>query len=246
MAEKSRWDGWLSPRMWIPLGAVLGIAMLAAGVIVGWRWVADEKQDVNIVTCKVGEEGCQPRISVHWHADFALYIDGVRYDFNQEKFFSTETELINANVHIHAPRVNVVHVHRSLTSWDEFFRSITFELSDKTTAGGTIGANTCLKTPEGELCEGNGKTFKFIVNGVKVDGIALTDVTDLDRVLVSFGNESLEDVMRTQWPQVSDEACIPSGRCLERGIDKNEPCSKFDTTCTYLPRRERDREWEYV
>ena len=218
--------------------------MLAAGLLVGWKWIADEKQDVVVETCRVGEEGCQPRVSVHWHADFALFIEGRKYDFNQERFFSTEEELIDANVHIHAPRINVVHVHRSLTTWDEFFRSIGFELLDKTTAVGTAGGKTCLKTPEGEHCEGDGKTFKFIVNGVKVDGIALSDVTDLDRVLVSFGTESYEDVLRTQWPQVSDEACIPSGRCEERGVDKNEPCSKFDTTCTALPRG-RARDWEY-
>ncbi|MEX0782859.1 MAG: hypothetical protein WD557_09430 [Dehalococcoidia bacterium] len=226
--------GWLSPKALLPAGAILSVAMLVAGVLVGWKWIADEKQDVNVVTCDPGPD-CQARVPVHWHADFALFIEGEQYDFNQDEFFSTEDELVNANVHIHAPRINVVHVHRSLTTWDEFLRSIGFELTDKTTIAGQAGQPLNLKLPNGdEFREENGNTFKFMVDGVRVDGVAITEIGDLDRVLVSYGPETFEDVERDQLPQVSDEACIPSGRCLERGDPRleDEPCSKFDTTCS--------------
>jgi hypothetical protein len=209
------------------------VALLAGGLLVGWKWVADEKQDVNVVTCEIGTEGCNARVAVHWHADFALFIEGEKYDFDQEEFFSTEDEVLNANVHIHAPRINVVHVHRSLTTWDEFLRSLGFELTDKTTIAGQAGAPLTLKLPDGEeLREENGNTFKFMVNEVKVDGVAVAEIGDLERVLISYGPETFEEVEREQWPQVTDEACIPSGRCLERGDPGPEPCGAFDTSCS--------------
>ena len=45
-------------------------------------------------------------------------------------------------------------------------------------------------------CDEGGKSLKFIVNGVKVDGIAFSDIGDLDRVLISYGSESVDDVGR--------------------------------------------------
>ena len=244
MAENSRWDGWLSPRAWIPAAAVLGIVMLGAGVFAGWQWVADEKQSLTVESCQIGEEGCEARQAVHWHADFALFIDGKQFDFGGDEFISTEEEEKSAYAHIHEPRETVVHVHYSGTTWQDWFQILGFDLSDKMTPAGKVGAPTCLTMPDGtKHCEGNGKTFKFIVNGVKVDGIATSDITDLDRVLISYGAESLEDVQKNQLPQVTDEACIPSERCPERGSDPEEPC-KGQGTCTYVPRRERD--WAYA
>ena len=87
---------------------------------------------------------------------------------------------------------------------------------------------TCMTLPGGEkLCQGPTETFKFFVNGVRVDGVSSTGIHDLDRVLISFGPESLADVVAKQLPKVSDEACIPSERCGDRipKDQKPEPCS---------------------
>lgn len=226
-------QGWLSPKALLPAGAILGVALLAAGALVGWKWIADEKQDVQLVTCEIGTEGCQPRVPVHWHADFAVFVNGEQVLFDDEESFSTEHEVVNASVHIHEPRISVVHVHRSLTTWHEFLDSVGFQLADKTTIAGQAGAPLSLTLPDGEeLREENGNTFKFIVNEVQVDGVANTEIGDLERVLISYGPETFEEVLRDQWPQVSNEACIPSGRCLERGDPGDEPCGAFDTACT--------------
>jgi hypothetical protein len=224
--------GWLSPKVWIPAGAILGLAMLAAGALVGWKLIADEKQDVTVVTCDPGPD-CQPRVPVHWHADFAVFVNGEQVSFDDEDYFSTEDQVVNASAHLHEPRTSVVHVHRSLTVWREFFESLGFDLTDKSTIAGQQGQPSCLTMPDGEeFCEDGESTFKFVVNGVQVDGIADTEIADIDRVLISYGSETIEEVMGDQWPQVSDEACIPSGRCLERGDPVEEPCGIFDTTCT--------------
>ena len=58
------------------------------------------------------------------------------------------------------------------------------------------------------------------------------DILDLNQVLISYGPETDEEVLEAQWPEVTDEACIPSGLCRDRGIPEDEPCGKGSGTCT--------------
>ena len=193
--------GALAPRIWLPIVALL----IAAVVVLAVLLVLNSGDDGPVtVVCEPGTPGCELRQSVHWHADFALYINGKRYDFNQERFFSTTDEELSENVHLHEPFL-VVHVHREGTTWREFFHSLGFELTDQ-----------CLTTPEGDTyCTSETERLSFIVNGVRVDGLAFQDITDIDRALISFGDESDEE-LRQQYAEVNDEACILSGLCVER------------------------------
>lgn len=193
--------GSLAPRIWLPVVGVL----IAAVVVLAVLLVLNSGDDGPVtVVCEPGTPGCELRQSVHWHADFALYIRGERYDFDQERFFSTVDEELSENVHLHKPFL-VVHVHREGTTWREFFHSLGFELTDQ-----------CLTTPEGDTyCTSETERLSFIVNGVRVDGLAFQDITDIDRALISFGDESGEELMQ-QYDAVTDEACILSRLCEAR------------------------------
>ena len=149
--------------------------------------------------------GGELRQTVHWHADLALYIRGERYSFDDARFFSTGEVELSENVHIHEPWHVVVHVHRESTTWWEFFDSLGFELTD-----------TCITLPEGDrFCNSETERLTFILNGVKVDALAFEDITNIDRVLISFGDESDEELMQ-RFAEVTSEACILSGLCEER------------------------------
>ncbi len=206
MAEEGGWDGWLSPRQWIP-GTVLLLAAIAAALFFYFRDddAGDGPSNIN-------------RQELHEHADFALFVRGQEFDFNRPEFLSTEQEERSKNVHIHPPRLNVVHVHREQTTWDEFFLSLGMELTD-----------SALKLRGGETLRNSGnETLKFFVNGVRVDSIMFMNISDLDRVLISFGSETEEAVRATQLPQVTDEACIVSEVCKARippGGLEDEPCT---------------------
>ena len=191
------------------VSAVVALAVLLV--------VNSGEREPDVVVCEPGTPGCELRQAVHWHADFALYIRGERYDFGQERFVSDEEDELSENVHLHGARVSVVHVHREGTTWREFFDSLGFELTDQ-----------CLTTPEGEqFCDSEAERLSFVLNGVKLDALAFQDVTDIDRALLSFGSESDGELMQ-QYAQVSDEACIVSLLCEERipegGIEV-EPCA---------------------
>jgi hypothetical protein len=182
--------------------------------------------------CKVGEPGCTLRQAVHEHANFALFLRGEQYDFHRPEYITTDDEPTNEVVHIHDPRYEVVHVHLSGTTWDEFFRSLGFELRDPTVVGAEEQP-ACLTLPGGqELCDTEDEKLSFIVNGVKVEGIAFSYVTDLDRVLISYGDED-EAALMEQYLEVDDDACIPSVRCPERipPGEPEEPC-QGEGACT--------------
>ena len=218
-SEPRGWDGWLSPRQWIPGAGLLGVAIVVLGVLLF----------VNIGEGDEGPNGLSGgnRQALHEHADFALFIRGEQFDFGQPQFLSTEEVERDPDVHIHDPRHTVVHVHREQTTWDQFFRSLGFELTDPSFPGNDA-ARTCLKMPDGErLCGTDTETWKFYVNDVKVDGIANTFISDIDRVVLSYGDESEEEVL-AQVAQVSNEACIVSERCFDRippGGNPTEPCT---------------------
>lgn len=214
MAEKERWDGWLGPKQWMPILGVLSVAVVALAVLL-------------IVNLR-DDDGSEPgstvgRTPVHEHADFALFIRGVQFDFNKPEFISdAEGKELAQYVHIHEPRYTVVHSHATLTKWDEFFTSLGFTLTDPSFPG-INSERTCMTLPDKtKLCNTETEKWKFIVNGVKVDGISNVIIGDLSRVLISYGPETADEVIKDQFPKVTIDACIPSELCLDR-IDPNEP-----------------------
>ncbi len=205
------------PRIWLPLAVLLTAAVAVLAVLLILNGNGNGEGDAAApAVCEPGTPGCELRQPVHWHADFALYIRGERYDFDQARFISDEEVERSENVHIHQPRPNLVHVHREQTTWREFFTSLGFELTD-----------TCLTLPDGEqLCETETERLSFILNGVKLDSLAFEDITNIDRALISYGSES-DDELLQQFALVTDEACIVGLQCAERvppeGIE-DEPC----------------------
>jgi hypothetical protein len=227
-----RWDGWLSPKQWIPMTAVLVVSVAVLGVLL-LLGRDDDTGPSQAAGCAPGDPACSLRQPTHQHADFALFIRGTRFDFNQPQFISSEGDELSPNAHIHAPRFTVVHVHREGTTWDEFLTSLGFKLTDPSYLG-TDSSRTCMVIPGGEkLCNTAAETWKFYVNGVKVDGVANTNIHDLDRVLLSYGSETETQVL-AQDAQVTDQACIPSEKCRDR-IPTDEPpeqCTISNDTCT--------------
>jgi hypothetical protein len=219
-----RWDGWLGPRTWVPALAVLLIAVAAlAALFVRERGNASDNGASRSVPVLATTGDLRQK--THTHADFAVFINGQKRDFSDPDFVSKAGDERSANVHLHKPRFSVIHVHRTGTTFDEFFRSIGWELTD-----------TCIK-PAGEqqFCNSGDQAIKFMVNGVRVDSLMFEDIPAMGRVLISYGTET-DDQLLQQYGQVTDESCILSGLCLARGDgagEQGEPeeCSSADNTC---------------
>lgn len=80
-----------------------------------------------------------PAIPVHYHANFAVFIDGKQADFTSPSLMHIkpctndehESSDPKENVHLHDQVGNVVHVHANGISWQIFFSTIKFNLPEK-------------------------------------------------------------------------------------------------------------------
>ncbi len=208
-AESRSLTGRLTSRQAL-LGAV---AVLAVGCAVLGYFVAAGKfgnntKYLSITSCTVGTTGCEARGPANTHADFALFINGKQVDFNQPQY----TAKSGADVGFDTGGKTVA-AQKQLTTWDSFFRSVGMQLIDSTVPGGTI-AKTCLTMADGtKYCQDATNTFKFYVNGVKIDGIDNSNIVDLDQVLISYGPEKPAQVVSDQLPKLTAQACQLSNRC---------------------------------
>ncbi len=123
---------------------------------------------------------------------------------------------------IFTPRGRVSPIFIEQTTYDEFFLSLGMELTD-----------TCLKVATGErYCTDADNSLKFAVNGVRVDKLMFERMTDMGRVVVSYGPSSAP--LDGEIAAVTDEACIPGENCADRlppGGVEAEPCARTASAC---------------
>jgi hypothetical protein len=170
------------PILLILAGFVLGILALA-----GFRFVAAH-----------GEE------PVHYHANFAVFLDGERLDLTDDRFMEDVAACAGdprnlpptERVHLHNNDHDVVHVHHAGATWGHLFANLRMVLGDR-----------LLVTRDGDVfTEGDDRSFKFILNGRSELSVFNQLIRPGDRLLISFGPESDREVLQTQFPQVLDNA----------------------------------------
>jgi hypothetical protein len=144
--------------------------------------------------------------AVHFHANWALFIDGQRLDLSHDRYMEDVVACGHGGqvapegrVHMHNGEDHVVHVHHDGVSWGHFFQNLGFAAS-----------RGFLALDDGRIltADDGGRTLKYVVNGIVVDDVVTRMIRPGDRLLVSFGPESPEEVLRTQFPQVAEDAPI--------------------------------------
>lgn len=168
-------------------------ALLAAGAVIGV-----------IGFGAVRLAALPPEPHVHYHANWAVFVDGRRLDLRDERYME-DVAACKADaaklqpeerVHLHNGDQDVVHVHAGGATWGHLLANLRFGVGDDyllTDRGVRYAA-----TPE--------RTLKFIVDGQEVSSIRNLLIEDRDRLLISYGPETAEEVVRTQFPQVASTA----------------------------------------
>ncbi len=152
-------------------------------------------------------------VEVHQHADFSVMINGKPLDFSASKYQSTEEKVRDPYVHLHDGKGNIIHLHRANVTLGEYFKTLgmTFE-------------TRCLKLDSGETyCNDDKNTLKLFVNGSANDKFGAYAIQDLDRILISYGPTN-DTAIEAQKNAVTNEACIYSETCPERGKAPTENC----------------------
>lgn len=158
-----------------PNKAAIGIAGIMIGmlVILGIRFVS-----------------YQPPKDVHYHANFAVYVDGKQEQFSNPLLYEEISECSistdkkpGERAHLHENIKDVVHVEDSAVTWGNFFQNINWNVSDK-----------YLDTSDVLLVNTDTKKVTYILNGEEVSNITNKVIGDKDRLLVSYGTATKDEI----------------------------------------------------
>ena len=122
----------------------------------------------------------------HYHANFALYINGQRDEFKNFTFYeevqscgSDEKNEPKHRVHMHDNVNYVVHVHEPAVMWGHLFANLGYTLGD-----------TLIKTDQGLYVDAqDGNKLTFMVNGQVVNSLANRLIKSEDAVLINYGKD---------------------------------------------------------
>lgn len=178
-----------------------------------------------------------PEPAFHEHADFALFLDGVRFDFARPEFMSNKpcvitdaswfvpAALAHGNdledaVHLHDGDGSVIHVHRENVTMHDFFESLNMVFED-----GSFTDN------EGGVYKDNDlRSFRYFVNGEEVESIQDYVIRNQDQILITYGLQNRDQAgILAEIGQISNRACLFSGTCSHRGLAPIESCGASET-----------------
>lgn len=141
--------------------------------------------------------------TIHYHANFALYVNGQQEQFKDARYYEEtaaqtctleKVESPLERAHMHDNVNNVVHVEDHLVTWGSFFQNLGFGIGDD-----------YLKTTDKIYSPDAHNKFTFILNGKEVDSIANQIIGDQDKLLVSFGDTS-SDQLQKQYNSIKNNA----------------------------------------
>lgn len=123
---------------------------------------------------------------VHYHANFAVYINGQQELFKDPTYYE-EVALCNngtltppARTHMHDEQAGVIHVHDDAVTWGQFFENLGWE----------IGPDF-LHTRDKLYVADDTNKLNIVLNGQNLTDVTnITDqvIQDKDRLLVSYGD----------------------------------------------------------
>jgi hypothetical protein len=158
-------------------------------------------------------EGANQRYNteVHVHADFAVYMNGNKLDFSQTEYQSSVGHEKDEHVHLHDGDGKVVHRHAKGVTFAQFLQSVDHTLTDE-----------CFTTDTKEqYCTNASSTLAFYVNGTPADKTTYVPQEE-DKILLTYGPEGVD--VKDQLASITDESCIHTGTCPERGAAPVESC----------------------
>ena len=107
--------------------------------------------------------------------------------------------------HLHGGVGTVMHKHSTGATFSYFLKTLGWKLN-----------NTCIVNDENvSYCNGataSSNTLSLYVNGNKLENVESYSPSDLDRILVAYGNYSSQQLQEMQ-AQVTSYACVYSQKC---------------------------------
>ncbi|CAN5665493.1 hypothetical protein BH23PAT2_BH23PAT2_00560 [soil metagenome] len=139
--------------------------------------------------------------TVHYHANFAVYIDGQRELFDNFTFYeeiqACGDDYANnprARAHMHDRINHIIHVHDEAVTWGNFFENIGYTLSnDAFVIDGDVYTNT------------TGQQLSFVLNGQQAKTVANQVIRSEDVLLIDVGQAD-EPELQQRYDEIQKNA----------------------------------------
>ena len=162
------------------------VVILILVVLFLWQWLSKGSlvSQLNSFAIENNQlhflSGIGPLKSTHHHADVKVYINGQAVDFSQHKY-----QVTTSFIHFEDGLGNVIHTHATGLTIGHLFKSLKGDLS-----------NNCIKFEGENYCSDGSNKLKFYVNGKENNEFGNYVIHDLDKILVSYGNENESELQK--------------------------------------------------
>lgn len=174
----------------IPLKAIALVSsglVLGAGALLGIRFATYDNAPI------------------HYHANFAVYINGQREEFKNPIYYVDANCTVNMTsvtpymrAHMHDNVNDVVHVEDEATTWSQFFNNL----------GWYVGPDTIQRAGDEPLVADDVNKLRVILNGKDFTGTSMfvnSTIGANDKLLISYGNED-DQTLDREYNAVADTA----------------------------------------
>jgi hypothetical protein len=150
---------------------------------------------------------------VHVHADFIIVVNDEKLNLTADEYQSSIKQVLHKNVHLHDGDDHVVHRHADGITFAEFLSSLGFTLN-----------NECL-TDDNDVkyCTDTENVLTLYVNKTPITLATEYIPQEEDQILLYYGRRD-NDKLGEYLDSITDESCIYSGTCRERGTAPAESC----------------------
>ncbi len=138
---------------------------------------------------------------VHYHANFALFVDGERYPFDRFSYYEEvqlcggpETFNPRTRTHMHEQKNHIIHVHDAGATWGHFFANL-----------GMVDGDSVFKVDDKTYVEDDKTQIHFMLNGQEIDTTANRIIESKDVLLVSIGSADDEE-LKKEYAQIPQDA----------------------------------------
>ena len=158
---------------------ILYSAILILILLFLWHWLSKaslinqlsefqkDKRDLHLLS------GIGELKSAHLHADVKVYINAQALDFSAGKY-----QLASRFIHFEEGVGDVIHAHATGLTVDHMFKSVGIKFN-----------SNCIVVDGNSYCNDGSKKLKFYVNRQPNNEFGSYVIRDLDKILVSYGNE---------------------------------------------------------
>lgn len=141
-------------------------------------------------TAPGGPEGAGALGSDHAHASILVRVFGDKFDFSLPAY-----QIKSSWIHFEGQDGDTIHRHATGVTLGYLFDTLNLQVDSE-----------CFVFQDGrEFCTNEDYTLKFYINGQRVDGIRDYVINEGDRILISYGAETQEEIQQ-QLEELNNQA----------------------------------------